>query len=232
MLSVNGVTKRYGKTLAVDSMSFEVESGEISVLLGPNGAGKSTIIKCIAGLLQYDGEIIVDGHLNKTNDAKKVLSYVPETPALFDSLTVREHIQFIARAYRLKDFENYADELFERFDLDDKTDKFGNELSKGMQQKVSICCAVITRPKVILLDEPMIGLDPKAIKELKNLFLELKDQGCAVFISTHIIDTIRDIWDNILIMHQAKLVSNISRDEVEDDVDIEKRFFAVTGGLQ
>jgi len=232
MLSVNGVTKRYGKTLAVDSMSFEVESGEISVLLGPNGAGKSTIIKCIAGLLQYDGEIIVDGHLNKTNDAKKVLSYVPETPALFDSLTVREHIQFIARAYRLKDFENYADELFERFDLDDKTDKFGNELSKGMQQKVSICCAVITRPKVILLDEPMIGLDPKAIKELKNLFLELKEQGCAVFISTHIIDTIRDIWDNILIMHQAKLVSNISRDEVEDDVDIEKRFFAVTGGLQ
>jgi ABC-2 type transport system ATP-binding protein len=232
MLNVKGVTKRYGKTLAVDNMSFEVKSGEISVLLGPNGAGKSTIIKCIAGLLQYDGEITVDGYINKTNDAKRILSYVPETPALFDSLTVREHVQFIARAYRLKDFEDYADELFERFDLDDKTDKFGNELSKGMQQKVSICCGVITRPKVILLDEPMIGLDPKAIKELKNLFLELKEQGCAVFISTHIIDTIRDIWDNILIMHQAKLVSNIFRDEVEDDLDIEKRFFAVTGGLQ
>jgi ABC-2 type transport system ATP-binding protein len=229
MLSVNNVTKRYGKVLAVDDLSFEGPSGEITVLLGPNGAGKSTIIKCIAGLLQYNGKILVDGYANKTIDAKRILSYVPESPALFDSLTVSEHIQFVAKAYRLKDFEDYAEELFARFDLSDKKDKLGNELSKGMQQKVSICCAVITSPKVILLDEPMMGLDPKAIKELKNLFLELREQGCAVLISTHIIDTIKEIWDNILIMHKAKLVSRICRSEVEDEVDIEKRFFAVTG---
>ena len=123
--------KKYGKVLAVDHMSFEVDQGEIAVLLGPNGAGKSTIIKCIAGLLQYDGEITVGGHVNKGIEAKQILGYVPETAALFDSLTVEEHINFIAKAYRLKDYEDYAGELFERFDLSDKTDKLGRELSRA-----------------------------------------------------------------------------------------------------
>ncbi|MGI5851827.1 MAG: ABC transporter ATP-binding protein [Caldicoprobacterales bacterium] len=232
MLKVNEVTKKYGKVLAVDQMSFEVDPGEIAVLLGPNGAGKSTIIKCIAGLLQYDGEISVDGHMNKGIEAKQILGYVPETAALFDSLTVEEHINFIAKAYRLKDYEDYANELFERFDLSDKTDKLGRELSKGMQQKVSICCGVIIRPKVVLFDEPMIGLDPKAIKEFKKLFTELKDQGCSILISTHIIDTIKDVWDRILIMNKGQIVSNILRSEVGDEDEIEERYFAATGGSQ
>lgn len=122
--------------------------------------------------------------------------------------------------------------MFDRFDLSDKTDKLGKELSKGMQQKVSICCGVIIRPKVILFDEPMIGLDPKAIKELKALFVELKDQGCSVLISTHIIDTIKEVWDKILIMNKGKIVSSISRDEIKDESEIEERFFAVTGGAK
>jgi ABC-2 type transport system ATP-binding protein len=201
-------------------------------LLGPNGAGKSTILKSIAGLLQYNGEITVDGHMNKEIEAKRILSYIPETAALFDSLTIREHIQFIAKAYRLKDFEAFADQLLERFDLDDKADKLGKELSKGMQQKLSICCGVITRPRVVLFDEPMIGLDPKAIKELKKLFIELKEQGCSVLISTHIIDTIKEVWDRIIIMHTGKIASTISRAEVKSESEIEDRYFAVTGGTQ
>jgi ABC-2 type transport system ATP-binding protein len=228
MLSVTGVTKKYGKAIAVDDMSFKVEKGEIAVLLGPNGAGKSTILKCIAGLLQFQGEILIDGHINKELQVKKILGYVPETAALFDSLTISEHIHFIAKAYRLRDYKDYASELFHRFDLSDKTDKLGKELSKGMQQKVSICCGVITRPKVVLFDEPMIGLDPKAIKELKKLFIELKDRGCSVLISTHIIDTIKEVWDRILIMHKGRIVSSFLRDEVKDVDEIEKRFFAVT----
>ncbi|NLI60805.1 MAG: ABC transporter ATP-binding protein [Clostridiales bacterium] len=232
MLEIKDVTKKYGKILAVDEMSFEVGKGEIAVLLGPNGAGKSTIIKCIAGLLQYDGEITVEGHMNKELEAKQIIGYVPETAALFDALTVQEHIDFIAKAYRLKDYENYANELFERFDLSDKRGKLGRELSKGMQQKVSICCGVIIRPKVVLFDEPMIGLDPKAIKEFKRLFMELKEQGCSVLISTHIIDTIKEVWDRILIMNQGKIVSNILRDEIGDEEEIEERFFAATGGVQ
>lgn len=232
MLKVESVTKNYGKVLAVDNMSFNVEAGEIAVLLGPNGAGKSTIIKCIAGLLQFSGEITIGGTKNKEIEAKKILGYVPETAALFDALSVEEHIHFIAKAYRLKDYQEYTSELFERFDLSDKTDKLGKELSKGMQQKVSICCGVITRPKVILFDEPMIGLDPKAIKELKKLFVELREQGCAVLISTHIIDTIKEIWDRILIMDKGTIVSSIFRDDIEDEDEIEKRFFAVTGGAK
>ena len=116
--------------------------------------------------------------------------------------------------------------------MSDKRGKLGRELSKGMQQKVSICCGVIIRPKVVLFDEPMIGLDPKAIKEFKRLFMELKEQGCSVLISTHIIDTIKEVWDRILIMNQGKIVSNILRDEIGDEEEIEERFFAATGGVQ
>jgi ABC-2 type transport system ATP-binding protein len=232
MLKVKEVTKRYGKVLAVDQMSFEVGEGEISVVLGPNGAGKSTIIKCIAGLLQYNGEITIHEYINKELEAKKILSYIPETPALFDSLTVKEHIHFIAKAYRLNDFEEYAAQLLERFDLSDKAGKLGKELSRGMQQKVSICCGVVTRPEVILFDEPMIGLDPKAIKELKKLFVELRDRGCSVLISTHIIDTIKEMWDKVLIMNKGKIVSTMLRGEVQNESELEEHFFAVTGATE
>ena len=180
MLEVKNLTKSYGKVLAADNVCFSVEPGEISVLLGPNGAGKSTALKCISGLLRYEGEIKICGCINKTIEAKKLFNYIPETPALYDSLTVKEHVEFIARAYKLKDYQDYASGLYERFDLDDKLDKLGKELSKGMQQKVGICCAAVTKPKVILFDEPMIGLDPKAIKELKKLFVELREQDCLI----------------------------------------------------
>lgn len=229
MLRVNGVTKKYGKVLAVDNMSFSVEQGEVGVLLGPNGAGKSTIIKCIAGLLRYEGEVTICGYNNKSIDAKRVFSYIPETPALYDALTVKEHIEFIAKAYKLRDYEEYAAQLMERFDLNDKADKLGKELSKGMQQKVSICTAAIIKPKVIMFDEPMIGLDPKAIKELKKLFLELKDQGCSLLISTHIIDSIKGIWDKVLIMNKGKTVENRLKNQVGDENELEELFFKVTG---
>lgn len=232
MLEVKEVVKNYGQVLAVDEVSFEIHEGEICILLGPNGAGKSTIIKCIAGLLRYRGGITINNHPNKSNEAKRLFAYVPETPALYDALTIQEHMEFIARAYKLKDYERDITSLLERFDLSDKTEKLGKELSKGMQQKLSICCSVLTRPSVILFDEPMMGLDPKAIKELKKLFLELKEQGCAVLISTHIIDSIKDIWDRVLIMHKGKIVSNIIRSEMADENEVEDRFFAVTGGTE
>ncbi|NLC45349.1 MAG: ABC transporter ATP-binding protein [Clostridiales bacterium] len=232
MLEVKNLKKNYGKVLAADEVSFEINDNEICILLGPNGAGKSTVIKCTAGLLRYTGNITINNHPNKTNEAKKLFSYVPETPSLYDALTIKEHLEFIAKAYRIKDYEKDVENLLERFDLADKTDKLGKELSKGMQQKVSICCGVLTKPSVILFDEPMMGLDPKAIKELKILFLELKDQGCSVLISTHIIDSIKDIWDRVLIMNKGKIVSNIIRSEVADENEVEERFFAVTGGTE
>jgi ABC-2 type transport system ATP-binding protein len=229
MLSVKKLVKQYDNVLAVDNMSFEVNEGEVAVLLGPNGAGKSTTIKCITGLLRYKGEIEVCGYKNKTVEAKKLFSYVPESPALYDMLTVYEHLEYIANAYGIKNYKEKAEELLERFDLSDKRDKLGKELSKGMQQKVSICCGLITNPKVMLFDEPMIGLDPKAIKELKKVFLELKEQGCSVIISTHIIDSIDEIWDKALIVNKGIVVFARTRKELtEKNESLEEIFFQVT----
>jgi len=232
MLQVNGLTKRYNNVLAVNNISFEVENGEIAVLLGPNGAGKSTTIKSIAGLLRFEGEIRIDGFPNKSIEAKKVFGYVPESAAVYEYLTVYEHIEFIARAYRLDDgWKARAETLLSRFDLLDKVNKLGKELSKGMQQKLSICCALIINPKMIMFDEPMVGLDPKAIKELKSIFAEFKNNGCAVLISTHIIDSIEDVWDKVLIMNRGSVILSRTRTELEEQAEtLEDVFFRYTEG--
>ncbi len=233
MLQVKNLTKRYEKVLAVDNISFEVNEGEIGVLLGPNGAGKSTTIKSIAGLLRYEGAIMIDGSSNKTVQAKRVFGYVPEAAAVYDYLTVWEHMEFIARAYRLDDgWHERAEQLLARFELTDKKDKLGKELSKGMQQKISICCALLINPRMVMFDEPMVGLDPKAIKELKGVFAELKKAGCTVLISTHIIDSIDEVWDRVLIMNRGKVVLSRTRAEVESNNEsLEKIFFDTTEGV-
>jgi ABC-2 type transport system ATP-binding protein len=233
MLNITNLTKRYENALGAENLSFSVQTGEIAVLLGPNGAGKSTTIKCIAGLLKFQGQIRIDGLDNKTVEAKRLFGYVPETPALYDLLNVWEHMEFIARAYGLKDWQGKADEILRRFDLDDKKDKLGKELSKGMQQKVSICCALLINPKMVLFDEPMIGLDPKAIKELKAVFSELKAAGAAVLISTHIIDSIEEIWDRVLIMNKSRIVLSHTRAELEAAGEqLESVFFRVTEDVE
>lgn len=229
MLRVENVTKKYGKVIANDNISFEIRDGEIGVLLGPNGAGKSTIIKSIIGFLKYKGNVIINGKINKTIDAKKELGYVPEIPSLYPNLTVEEHMEFIARAYKLKDYEEYKEELLRRFELDDKKKKFGDELSKGMQQKLSICCGLLPRPKVILFDEPMIGLDPHAIKELKLILQELKESGATILVSTHMIDSIEELWDTTYIMMQGKVAAVVKKeDQMNSDKSLEDIFFEIT----
>ena len=135
MIKVQNLTKRYGKLVANRGISLDVNPGELTVLLGPNGAGKSTLIKCVCGLLRFEGAITIDGHDNRSSEAKRLLGYVPEMPVLYPMLTVREHLEFIARAYELKDWEPLADRLLERFELDDKQNKLGKELSKGIDRK-------------------------------------------------------------------------------------------------
>ena len=225
MLKVNAVTKKYGKVLANDNISFDIADSEIAVLIGPNGAGKSTIIKCITGLLRFDGEITIDGLGNKTTDAKKLIGYIPEMPAVYDMLTVGEHLQFMLRAYNMTD-DGYGDELLRRFELYDKKDKLGKELSKGMQQKLSICCALVHRPKVIIFDEPMMGLDPHAIKQLKDMFVELKNGGASVLISTHMLDSVENFWDTAYIMVGGKLKAKKSINDTAES--LEDVFFRVT----
>lgn len=231
MISVQRVTKKYGKLLANDDLDFTVQNGSVTVLLGPNGAGKSTIIKSIIGFLRYQGQIYIDGFDNKTTQAKREIAYIPEIPALYRNLTVAEHLEFIARAYRLKDYKEYADELLERFELADKKQKFGDELSKGMQQKLSICCGLLPKPTNILMDEPMIGLDPHAIKEVKLLLKEMREQGRSVLVSTHMIDSVDMLWDHTLIMQKGKIAANLNRSDLDKSKEtLEQIFFRITEG--
>ena len=231
MLQVTDLTKIYNRLVANDHLNFTVNPGEIAVLLGPNGAGKSTAIKCIAGLLRFQGNITICGHPNKSVEDTKEFGYIPEMPALFEALTVREHLEFIARAYKVENWEKKADALLERMELDDKQNKLGGELSKGMQQKVSICCALLPAPKVVMLDEPLVGLDPHAIKELKQMLLELRQNGCSILVSTHMLDSVEELWDKALIMVQGKIAAVRTRSEIEaNGEDLEQLFFSITEG--
>lgn len=233
MLNVSHVTKKYGKVVACDDLSFTLDPGSVTVLLGPNGAGKSTIMKSVIGFLRYEGEITVGGYPNKTTDARRLLGYIPEMPSLYPNLTVSEHMEFIARAYKLTDYKDRKEELFRRFELTDKQKKFGDELSKGMQQKLNICLGLLPEPRVLLLDEPMIGLDPHAIKELKLLLEEMRAQGRTMLVSTHIIDSVDMLWDRTIIMDRGSIRANVTRAELESaGKTLEELFFEVTEGAE
>ncbi len=232
MLDVSHVTKKYGKNAAVNDVSFHLNPGDVTVLLGPNGAGKSTLMKSIIGFLKYQGEIKVGGFPNKSVEARRILGYIPEMPALYPNLTVSEHMEFLARAYRMKDYKARIDLLLDRFELSDKRKKFGDELSKGMQQKLNLCLGLLPDPQMLMLDEPMIGLDPHAIKELKNVIDEMHEQGKTLLISTHIIDSVDMLWDRTLILQNGVLRANVTRSELEDSSrTLEELFFDVTEGL-
>ena len=229
LINVSHLTKKYGRFKANDNLSFTVSDNEIAVLAGPNGAGKSTAIKCIAGLLRFSGEIEICGHNNKTADAKRILGYIPEIPASFELLTVWEHMEFIARAYRLENWQERAEELIKRMELDDKRNKFGKELSKGMQQKISICCALLIEPKAVLFDEPFVGLDPHAIKELKAMLSEMKTQGTSVIISTHMLESVEEFWHKVFIMMNGRIEAERDRKIVEQSGEnLEELFFSIT----
>ena len=233
MLQVSHVTKEYGKVLACNDISFELDPGSVTVLLGPNGAGKSTLIKSIIGFLRYQGSITVNGLPNKSSEARRLVGYIPEIPALYPNLTVSEHMEFLARAYRLTDYKERANALLERFELADKKKKFGDELSKGMQQKLNICLGLLPQPQILLMDEPMIGLDPHAIKEVKEVFEELRAEGRTLLVSTHIIDSVDMLWDRTLILQNGELKANITRDVLDaSGQTLEELFFSVTEGLE
>ncbi|MDR0452861.1 MAG: ABC transporter ATP-binding protein [Treponema sp.] len=230
MIHAENVTKRYGKLLANDRVSIDIGPGETAVLLGPNGAGKSTIIKSICGLLRFEGRITIGGYGNTTAEAKRLLGYVPEFPALYPMLTVAEHLEFIARAYRLRSWEGRAAELIRRFDLEDKKNKLGKELSKGMQQKVSVCCALLPEPQAVVFDEPLVGLDPRGIRELKAVMADLRKNGRALLVSTHMIESVGENWDLTYIMARGRIARVCRRSELPPGGSLEEMYFSITEG--
>lgn len=227
MLEIHSLTKNYGNVVAVDNMNLEVNKNEVAVLVGPNGSGKTTTLSCIVGLVHYFGEISIGGNPSRSIDAKRCLGYVPESASPYDYLTIDEHLEFIAKAYQLSGWEKKAETLLSRMKLNKYRNKLGKHLSKGMKQKLNLCCALLPSPQLVILDEPMVGLDPHAIKELKDIVIELKQQGCAVLISTHILDSIVDIWDSAHIIINGKIKVSQTRTNTNGE-KLEEIYFAST----
>lgn len=229
MIEIKNMSKRYNGFKAVDHIDLTAKDGQITVLLGPNGAGKSTTIKSIANLLKFEGEITICGYPNNSLEAKRCFGYVPETPILYDLLTIDEHIKFIASAYKIDNYKDIANHYLKLFKIEDKRHKMAKELSKGMTQKLSMILALLIQPKALLVDEPMVGLDPESIEDTLNIFKQLRDEGCSILISTHIIDIISDIFDEAYIMNKGKIVNHVCSEELKDE-NLKQYFFELTKG--
>ena len=206
-IRVDGYRKVYRETLAVDDLSFEVAPGSVLGLAGPNGAGKTTTLRAICGILAPTaGTLTVAGHDVRADPiaAKKKLAYIPDDPKLFEGLNVWEHLQFAASVYDVPDWQPRGDELLAEFALADKKRALAGELSRGMRQKLAICMAYLHRPPALLFDEPLTGLDPRAIRTLKESIKRAAADGAAVIVSSHLLSLVEDLCSHLLILVKGR----------------------------
>jgi ABC-2 type transport system ATP-binding protein len=230
--------KTYGETIAVAGLSFTVPPGEILGLVGPNGAGKTTTLRALAGILTPTrGRLAIAGHdlAREPVKAKAALAYVPDDPKLFDQLTVWEHFRFIAAAYRLHDWSARGEGLLTQFELVEKRDALTAELSRGMRQKVAICCGYLHQPQAILLDEPLTGLDPYGIRTMKDSIHQYAESGAAIIISSHLLSLVEDVCSSVLILHRGRQLLHGKLAELQREVtesgraeSLEDLFFRLT----
>jgi ABC-2 type transport system ATP-binding protein len=230
--------KSYGDTVAVRGISFEVPAGTILGLVGPNGAGKTTTMRALAGILEPTrGRLEVDGHdlADDAIAAKAALAYVPDDPKLFEHLTVWEHMQFIAAAYRLSEWKSRAEELIGQFELGEKRDSACSDLSRGMRQKVAICCAYLHEPRAIMFDEPLTGLDPYGIRTIKDSIRKRAAAGAAIMVSSHLLSLVEDLCTAILVLHKGRQMLHATMEELRAQAaadgrheTLEELFFRLT----
>jgi ABC-2 type transport system ATP-binding protein len=232
--------KIYRQTVAVAGLTFRVEPGQTLGLLGPNGAGKTTTMRAMAGVIPPTrGKLVIAGHdvVSDPVAAKRQLAYVPDDPKLFDALTVWEHLAFIASAYQVGNFHAEAERLLAEFELIEQRDKLGHELSRGMRQKVAICCAYLHAPHAILVDEPLTGLDPRGIRTMKRSLRDRAAAGAAIVISSHLLALVGDLCTRLLILHRGQQLFYGTMSDaraafagVAVDSSLEDVFFNVTEG--
>lgn len=207
MLEVRNLVKEYKKFRAVNGLDLQVRGGEIVGLLGPNGAGKTTSLRCMGGILRpTSGQVLIGGHdiVLDQAAAKAKLAFVPEVPSLYDLLTVEEHIKFVAMCFnKVQIFEEKKEMLMDKFDLLEKRNELVAGLSKGMRQKLSVACALVHEAELFLFDEPLIGIDPAGAHEFKQELVNLKQNGAAVVVSTHLLDTAERLCDRVIIMQRG-----------------------------
>ncbi len=236
-LVVENLTKRYGDFTAVEGLDLVCPPGEILGLVGPNGAGKTTTMRCVTGILSpTEGRIVVAGAdlADDPMPAKRTTAFIPDTPNPFDLLTVVEHLRFTALAYDVPDAEARYEGLLEEFELVEKRDELASALSRGMRQKLAIACAFLRDPKLILFDEPLTGLDPKAIRMMRGSIRARADAGAAIIISSHLLDLVERMCDRVLVLHRGKALARGSIDELraaasaEGGSSLEEAFFAIT----
>ena len=224
MIELLDITKRYGTKLAVDRLTLRIEAGELFAFLGPNGAGKTTTIKMLAGLLfPTEGTIRVGGFdLESQGDrARRLMAFVPDTPFLYEKLTGREFLQFIADMYGMaqEHGRRRIDAMIELFSLGTFVDDLTERYSHGMRQRTVFAGALLHEPKVLIVDEPTVGLDPKSIRLLKDLLRREADGGATIFLSTHSLDVAQQLADRIGVVHHGRLISCGTLDELRRQAD-------------
>ena len=229
MLNIQNLTKRYGSKTAVDNLSLSIEAGEICAFIGHNGAGKTTTLKACCGLLTPDsGDITVDGMSirEKPIDCKRVMAYIPDNPDMYEFLTGYEYLNFVADVYGVtkEDREKRIAELGALLGITDALGGAISECSHGMKQKIAIISALIHKPKLILMDEPFVGLDPVASHQLKNLMAEHCANGGAIFFSTHVLEVAEKLCNKVAIIKNGKLVASGAMDDVRGDSSLEEIF--------
>jgi ABC-2 type transport system ATP-binding protein len=236
------LTKRYGKFTAVDNLDLDIPRGELFGFLGPNGAGKTTTFRMIAGILRpTSGTVEVGGIdvLRRPLEAKSRLGFIPDRPFVYDKLTGGEFLRFAAALYGQQGpaVERRIDELLELFELTRWKDELTESYSHGMRQKLIISGALVHRPEVIVVDEPMVGLDPKSARLLKDLFRQFVDRGGTVLMSTHTLEVAEAMCDRIAIVHGGRIVANGTMAEVQEqtaseELGLEDLFLKLTGGMR
>ena len=242
MIQVEGISKLYGEFVAVDNLSFEVQPGSVLGLVGPNGAGKTTTLRCLAGIIPPTrGTLRVGGFDLATQpiDAKRRLAFFSDTPKLFDYLTVKQHLAFVARIYQVREAEAIGRELLEELEIADKADKLPGELSHGMRQKLAIACGLLHSPSVIYFDEPLTGLDPFGIRRMKDSILKRARHGAAIIVSSHLLPLVEEICSHLLILKKGKKIVDGPLEEIRKrfleqsgSANLEELFFRAAGEEQ
>jgi ABC-2 type transport system ATP-binding protein len=238
MIEIEGLSKHYGALRAVDGLSLRVERGEILGLVGPNGAGKTTTLRCASGIIPpSSGSVRISGFdlVKDSVEAKRRLAFVPDEPRLFDYLTARDHLRITARLYGVADGAARAETLLEELELGDRKDAYPAELSRGMKQKLMVAMALLHRPEALLLDEPLTGLDPAAMRRMKDRIRETARSGVAVILSSHMLHLVEELCRRVAIVVAGKIAHEGTLDEIRGALpegergDLESIFLRAVG---
>ena len=242
VIEVTGLSKVFGAFTAVKDLSFAVRPGEVLGLVGPNGAGKTTTLRAIAGIIPpTTGQVRLAGHDLRAapTDAKRALAFFTDEPRLFDYLTVRQHLNFVARLYAVADHEAIALPLLEELEIADRLESLPAELSRGMKQKLAIACGLLHSPQVLMFDEPLTGLDPLGIRRMKDSILKRAKAGAAIILSSHLLHLLEEVCSHVLILKRGEKIADGTLAEIrarfgngDANANLEEVFIRATGGSE